>query len=107
MTSLNDREKASEDKYARDEKLKFKATARRNKLVGLWAADLFGFDVTAAAEYAKTVVIADLEEVGDADVISKLVADFATHKVEMSQHRIEKALMENMGIALKQVEAEV
>ena len=104
MTSLNDREKALEGKFARDENLKFKATARRNKLVGLWAADLFGLKGDAAEEYAKTIVIADLEEAGDADVIRKLVADFKSHNVEMSEHRIEKALLENMGIAITQIE---
>jgi hypothetical protein len=105
MTLLTDRQKALEGKFARDENLKFKATARRNKLVGLWAADLFALKGDAADEYAKTVVIADLEEAGDADVIRKLVADFKSHNVEMSEHRIEKALLEQMAVAIKQIEA--
>lgn len=106
MTTITDREKAFENKFAHDENMKFKATARRNKLVGLWAADLFGMKGDSASEYAKSIVIADLEEVGDQDVIRKLVADFAHHKVEMSEHRIEKALAENMAIAMDQIEAE-
>ncbi len=75
MTTFDDRQNAFESKYAHSEEMQFKADARRNKLVGLWAAELLGKSGEAAADYAKTVVIADLEEPGDEDVVRKLVAD--------------------------------
>ena len=67
MSSFDDREKAYEKKFAHDEELKFKATARRNKLMGRWAAEKMGLDAEAAEAYAKDVVLADLEEPGEED----------------------------------------
>lgn len=78
MTSLDNREKAFEDMYARDADLRFKVLARRDKLTGLWAAGLLGKSGEEAAEYAKSVVVADMIEPGDEDVIRKLVADLGT-----------------------------
>lgn len=75
MTTFDDRENAYEAKFAHDEEMMFKAVARRNKLVGLWAADLLGKSGDDAAEYAKTVVLADFEEAGHEDVVRKLAAD--------------------------------
>lgn len=78
MTSFDNREKAFEDMYAHDADLRFKVLARRDKLVGLWAAEKLGKSPDEAAEYAKTVVIADLVHPGDEDVIAKLQADLGS-----------------------------
>ena len=75
MATFEDRENAFENKYAHDAEMQFKAVARRNKLTGLWAAELMGLSGDAAAEYARSVVKADFEEAGDEDVVRKLVAD--------------------------------
>ena len=75
MSTFDERENAFENKFAHDAEMQFKAEARRNRLVGLWAADLMGKTGDSAAEYAKEVVKADFEEAGHEDVIRKLVAD--------------------------------
>lgn len=75
MSSFDDRENAFENKFAHDAEMQFKATARRNKAVGLWAAELLGKSGDAADAYSKEVIHADFEEAGDEDVIRKLVAD--------------------------------
>jgi hypothetical protein len=75
MSTFNDRENAFENKFAHDEEMLFKAVARRNKLLGLWAADLLGKSGDEATEYAKTVVLADFEEAGHEDVVRKVAAD--------------------------------
>jgi len=75
MTTVDDREHAFEAKYAHDEEMKFKAEARCNKLLGLWAAEILGKTGDEAAEYAKSVVIADFEEAGHEDVVRKVAAD--------------------------------
>lgn len=75
MTTFDDRESAFENKFAHDEEMNFKADARCNKLLGLWAAELLGKSGDEAEEYAKTVVIADFEEAGHEDVVRKVVAD--------------------------------
>ena len=75
MSSMNDRKDAFENKFAHDAEMQFKAEARRNKLLGLWAADLLGKDAAAAAEYAKEVIKSDFEEAGDEDVYRKVSGD--------------------------------
>ena len=75
MSSFDDRENAFENKFAHDAEMQFKAEARRNKLLGLWAADLMGKSGDDAAEYAKEVIKADFEEAGDEDVYRKLAGD--------------------------------
>lgn len=75
MTTFDDRENTYENKFAHDEELQFKATARRNKLLGLWAAGLLGKTGDDAEEYAKSVVIADFEEAGHEDVVRKVAGD--------------------------------
>ena len=75
MTSFDDRENAFENKFARDAELQFKAEARRNKLLGLWAAELMGKSGDEADAYAKEVIKADFEEAGDDDVLRKVAAD--------------------------------
>ena len=90
MTTFNEREKAFEKKYEHDQELKFKVTARKNKLLGLWAAGLIGKSGADAEAYAKDVVMADLEKPGDSDVIEKLVKDLAAAGKPMEEHSIRK-----------------
>ena len=90
MTTFNEREKAFEKKYEHDQDLKFKVNARRNKLLGLWAAGLMGKSGADAEAYAKDVVLADYEKPGDSDVIEKLVKDLATAGKPMEEHTIRK-----------------
>lgn len=77
MTTFDDRERAFESKFAHDAEMQFKAEVRRNKLVGLWAAELLGKSGDAANDYAISVVQADFEEAGIEDVVRKIVADLA------------------------------
>lgn len=81
MTTFDDREKAFENKYAHDEDMRFKAAARRDKLLGLWAAERMGLAGAEAEAYAASVVIADLEEAGDDDVFRKVSADLTAKGV--------------------------
>jgi hypothetical protein len=92
MTSFEDRERAFEAKFARDEELQFRITARRNKLLGLWAAERMGLTAEETDAYAKSVVQADFEEAGDEDVIRKLLGDLTTAGVEIDDSRIRAAL---------------
>ena len=103
MTTFDDRENAFENKYAHNEEMQFKAEARRNKLVGLWAAGLLGKTNEAAADYAKTVVIANLEEPGSEDVVRKLVADLGNAATEQE---IRARMDELMPEAQKQIMTE-
>ena len=75
MTTFDDRESAFENKFAHDEEMKFKAEARRNKLLGLWAAELMGKTGDDADAYAKEVIVADFEEAGHEDVVRKVAGD--------------------------------
>ncbi len=103
MINISDREKAFEDKYQHDEELRFKTEARRNKLLGLWAADLMGLTGDAAEEYAKTVVKADLIEPGEEDVKQKVLKDFQSRNVDKSVHQLERQMAELMEEAKKQM----
>lgn len=86
MTDLNKRGDAFENKFAQDESLRFKALARRNKLLGLWAAEKLGQSGEDAQTYALSVVSTDLEEVGDEDVFRKIRKDFDGAKIAQSDH---------------------
>ena len=101
MADMNDRKDAFENKFAHDEALKFKATARRNKLVGLWAAEKIGKSGADADAYAKEVVMADFEEVGDEDVFRKLRGDLPA---TVSDHQIRHAMEELMSEAIEQIQ---
>jgi hypothetical protein len=103
MTSMKDREDGFERKFAFDEELRFKATARRNKLFGLWAAGKLGKTGDDAEAYAKQVVIADFQEAGDEDVIGKVKADFGAAGVDQSDHQIRRSLEEFMATAIEQI----
>lgn len=101
MNGMNEREKALENKFAHDEELKFKAHARRNKLVGLWAAHLMAR--TDGAAYARQIVAADALDVTDANLVQKLLRDFADAKIRMTEAQIKTKLNELQAEALRQV----
>ena len=106
MASFEDREKGFERKFAHDEELRFKATARRNKLLGLWAASEMGITGDGALAYAREVIKADLEQPGEEDVFRKLRGDFDAKGIEVSDHHIRHKMSDLMGEALGQIEAE-
>lgn len=106
MSGFDKREKNEEAKYALDQQLLFKATARRNKLLGLWAADLLGKTGDEAAAYATEVVKSDFEEAGDEDVFRKVSGDLAAGGVDQSEHQIRRQMEELMAVAAAQVKAE-
>ena len=92
MTTFDDRERAFETKFARDEEMAFRITARRNRLVGTWAAGLMGLTSEETDAYAKAVVQADFEEAGDDDVVHKLLGDLVSANVDMDETRVRQAL---------------
>ena len=101
MTSFDDREKAFESKFAHDEELKFRILARRGKLIGLWAAEKLGKSGEAADDYAKSVLLSDLEIPGDADIIAKLLGDLAP--LGVGENDIKAMLAEKLAQAEVQV----
>ena len=105
MTTFDKREDGFERKFALDEEQKFKAEARRDKLLGLWIAEKLGLSGDAAAAYAKDVVIADLEEAGDADVIRKVTKDLAAKGVALTEQQIRAKMDELFAQAVVQVKA--
>ena len=105
MTTFEKRKDAYESKFARDEELKFKATARRNKLLGLWAAQKLGKAGEAADAYAREVIRSDMEEAGDEDVFRKVRRDLDAAGVEQSDHQIRRTMEELMVEAIAQIEA--
>jgi len=106
MSSFDERESSFENKFKHDKELEFKATARRNKLLGLWAANLLGIHGADAETYAKSVVKADMEKPGDQDVVDKLLGDFKQRGVDMSEHRLRKQMTELLGAAVAQIRSE-
>ena len=107
MTTFDSREKAFEDKFAHDADLMFKARARRNRLFGEWLAGEMGLSGDAVKDYAGSIVAADLEEEGDADVVRKVAADLEKSSVSMSDGEIEKKLNSFMDEAKAQIMSEV
>jgi hypothetical protein len=104
MNTFDDRKKGFENKFAHDEELRFKATARRNKLLGLWAAEKLGLSGDAAADYAREVVASDFEEAGDDDVVRKVVGDFAAKNIDQSEHQVRRTMDELMVTAVEQIQ---
>jgi len=102
MTDFKDRETAFEAKFARDEEMQFRVTARRNRLLGQWAAEKMGLTSEETDAYAKEVVAADFEEAGDEDVVRKLLGDMTSAGVEMDDAGIRAALVEKMVEARRQ-----
>jgi len=105
MSSFNDREKAFESKFAHDQELKFKATARRNKLLGQWAAEQLGLTGDDVGAYVGSVIRSDLEEPGDEDVFRKVWTDFQDKQVDVSEHQVRRQLQDLMDQAISQIES--
>ena len=92
MTSFSDKERAEEAKYARDEEMQFRVAARRNRLLGGWAAEKMGLTAAEADAYGKEVIQADFEEAGDEDVIRKVLGDLTAAGIEIDEAEIRAAL---------------
>ncbi len=105
MTTFDKREEGFEKKFALDEEQKFKAEARRNRLLGLWAAEKLGLSGDAANAYAKEVVASDFEEAGDADVVRKVVGDLAAKGIAITETQVRTQMTELMAQAVAQVKA--
>lgn len=103
MSQFKDREGAAEKKFELDQELEFKAQARRAKIVGRWAAGLMGLAGDAAEDYAKSVVIADLEEAGAEDLFRKIRADLDLHAVQLSDHQVRAKMEEALIEAREQI----
>ena len=105
--SFEKREKGFESKWAHDEELRFKVMARRNKLLGLWAAGEMGLTGAAAEAYAREVVQADFEEAGDEDVFRKIRKDFDAKSIKHSDHMIRRKMEEMLEVAAGQIQSEI
>jgi len=105
MSQFDDRKRAQETKFQLDQELEFKAQARRAKLVGLWAAGLMGLSGDEAEAYAKSVVVADLEEAGTEDLFRKIRGDLDLHAVQLSDHQIRAKMDEALAEARASVQA--
>ena len=105
MTTFDKREEGFEKKYALDEEQKFKAEARRNKLLGLWVAEKLGMSGDEANAYAREVVAADFEEAGDGDVVRKVMGDLSAKGIAITEPQIRAKMDELMAQAVAQVKA--
>jgi hypothetical protein len=105
MTSFDKREEGFEKKFALDEEQKFKAEARRNRLLGLWVAEKLGLTADAAAGYARDVVAADFEEAGDGDVVRKVIGDLSARGIALTEPQLRAKMDELMAQAILQVKA--
>ena len=103
MATFDEREKGFEQKYKHDQELQFKVNARRNKLLGLWAAEQMGVTGSAAEAYAKEVVAADFEKPGDADVVEKVLKDLTAKGRAMTEAQIRKQMDLLLAIAKQQI----
>ena len=106
MTTFKDRERDAERKYEHDKELEFKIVARRNKLLGLWAAELMGMSGQAADAYAKEVVVSDFQRPGDDDVLEKVFADLKGKGVETTEHKVRLEMDRLRDTARQQVMGE-
>ncbi|MGI9425899.1 MAG: DUF1476 domain-containing protein [Hyphomicrobiaceae bacterium] len=105
MSTFDDREKGFEKKFAHDEELRFKAEARRNKMIGEWAAERLGMTGSDVEDYVKAVRRADFEEAGDDDVVRKISKDFAEKSLAISDDEIRAQLSEFLAQAVSDIEA--
>ena len=106
MSGFDDRKKGQEAKFAHDAELRFKAEARRNRLLGLWAAEHMGLSEEHAKEYAAEVVASDFEEAGDEDVFRKIAGDLKAKGASVSEDMIRKKMVELVQVARDQVSTE-
>ncbi len=107
MSGFNEREKGFEAKYKRDQELDFRVTARRNKLLGLWAAEKLGIADADADAYAKEVVMSDFEEPGEEDVYRKVMGDFTGKDARVEENELRREMARLMDVARGQVESEI
>jgi hypothetical protein len=105
MTTFDKREEGFEKKFAHDEELRFKASARRNKMLGLWAAEKLGLSGDAANAYAKEVIMADFEEGGEADVVKKVLTDLSAKGDKSTEADIRRVMLELMEKAIAEIQA--
>jgi hypothetical protein len=105
MTTFDKREEGFEKKFAHDEELRFKANARRNKMLGLWAAEKLGLSGDAANAYAKEVIMADFEEAGDDDVLQKVLEDLTAKGVAASEQDVRRTMIDLMEKAINEIKA--
>jgi hypothetical protein len=103
MTTFDDRERAFETKYARDQEMQFRIVARRNRLLGQWAANLMGLSQAESDAYASDVIRADFEEAGDEDVIRKVVGDLTSAGIDCDEARVREALAHKTVEARRQL----
>lgn len=103
MTQFNDRERAFETKFAHDEEMKFRLIARRNRLLGEWAARKMGLSEAEAESYAKDVIRADFEEAGDEDVIRKVLGDLTSAGIDIGDAEIRQTLEHKAAEAKRQL----
>ncbi len=106
MAGFDDRKKAAEGKFALDSEKEFKATARRNKLLGLWLAEQMGMSGADADAYAREVIASDFEEPGDEDVYRKVMGDIEKKGLDISEHRLRKQMADLLEDARRQIAAE-
>jgi hypothetical protein len=107
MTTFDKREEAFEKQFVVDEELKFKAEARRNKMLGLWVAERLGLSGDAAASYSRDVVTAEIDSAGDAGVVSKIMTDLNAKGVPLNEDELRGRMNEFMAAAIAQVKAGV
>ena len=105
MSQFDERKSAEESNYVRNEELDFKVVARRNKLLGTWAAGLMGLEGDAASDYAKSVVVADFEEAGEDDVFRKVKGDLNAKGLDTSDHQIRREMESLLETARAQLTA--
>jgi hypothetical protein len=105
MTTFDKREEGFEQQFAHDEELRFKATARRNKLLGLWVAEKLGMSGAEADSYAKSVVMSDIEDVSSHDVLGKVRKDLEAKGVAQSDHQLSRIMTELMEKAVADIKA--
>jgi hypothetical protein len=103
MSTFDEREKGFEAKYKHDQEIQFKVTARRNRLLGLWAAEQLGLSGAEADAYAKTVVVADFEKPGDEDVVGKVMADLSAKGVQITEHALRRRIADFNELARQQI----
>ena len=99
MSQFDKRKKGFEQKHSRDQEFNFKVQARRNKLLGEWAADKLGLDGAAAVAYAKEVIVSDFDEPGDDDVLQKVFGDLEAKGLETSEHLVRKEMDKLLEVA--------
>jgi hypothetical protein len=106
MTTFDDRERTEETRYKHNEELAFKARNRGNRMFGLWVAEQLGLSGEAADSYAKDVVVADFESPGDEDIFTKVRADLAAKSIDVSDHLLQKHLLQFRDVAMQQIKTE-